>query len=313
MKRYNILVSVLLAVLFVFSSVNAVTAANTSEAKEKIDASAECSLNLTYKDEKDGSALEGLAIELYMVASADGECVYTLVAPFDGFKIEINRLQSRSEWDAVTTTVGSYITADGIKPQKSTMTGTDGKAGFAGLKPGMYFVKLNKELSSDDVHGFPSFIIAVPGLSVDGKWLYDVDAVPKPGGKEEIPESYRVVKYWNDRGNREGRGDGVTIDICKDGSTAETVVLNDSNNWTYDWKASGGSEWTVVERNVPEGYSVTIEKNGNVFEVTNTDTSKPAPPYTGDTGKSTVWIILMIASGVLLTALGIFGRTRKRT
>lgn len=310
MKKFNLITAVILAIVFVFSSVKFAMAANTADAREKIDTEAECSLSLTYMHADEEYPLEGLMIDLYQVASVSEDFIYTLIDPFDDFQVEINRIQAQSEWDALTSTIESYVIADGLLPDERKVTTWDGIAYFTGLQPGMYFVKLNRELSEDTVYGFPSFLIAVPNLSVEGEWLYDVEALPKPGARDDTYDSYQVVKYWNDHGNQASRGGSVIVDIYRNGELDDTVELSEENDWTYEWDSVDPDDWTVVERNVPVGYSVTVETEENVFIITNTDTVSPTPPQTGDSDM-TVWIVLMAVSGILLIVFGILGRRKQ--
>jgi hypothetical protein len=94
------------------------------------------------------------------------------------------------------------------------------------------------------------------------------------------------------------------VDILLDGVVKEQVTLNAENNWTHSWRAVGeNGKWTVVERNVPEGYRVTVTANGTVFLVTNVSTTPPVVPPTGDTSSLGFYVILLAVSGLLLVLL----------
>lgn len=110
----------------------------------------------------------------------------------------------------------------------------------------------------------------------------------------------------------------MEITICKDGVVQEKQTLSSANNWTYQWTATG-STWSVLERQVPEGYAVTVQRSGSSFFVTNTRSSTPIPaptpvpgnrPKTGDDMNVGLYAALMAASGLALLLGGV---SRKRS
>ena len=77
-----------------------------------------------------------------------------------------------------------------------------------------------------------------------------------------------VKKVWDDNNNQDGkRPTELTVELMRNGTeVAETVTLNEKNNWTDTVenldKYTGGVEngYTWVEKNLPEGYSLTDTK-----------------------------------------------------
>jgi len=75
-----------------------------------------------------------------------------------------------------------------------------------------------------------------------------------------------VVKQWSQDSGADHSEDSVTVNLLRDGEVAQTVTLNQANNWTYTFEkrmADGLIEkdyadhtWTVEETPVPEGYRV---------------------------------------------------------
>jgi len=113
----------------------------------------------------------------------------------------------------------------------------------------------------------------------------------------------KVVKLWKDTGYTENRPESITVDILKDGVFIESQELSESCSWSYRWTVpDDGAVWQVVEREVPEGYTVTVSDNGNTFLLTNiTIYSEQISPQTG-TGP-VVWqysLSMCVAGGVLL-------------
>ena len=102
----------------------------------------------------------------------------------------------------------------------------------------------------------------------------------------------------------------VTVYIYQNGILQETQILSAANNWSYTWYVSEADrgQWTVVERNVPDEYKVTIRQNGSVFSIINTCPTQPDPPKTGDTFSPLPWVMVMCFCGMLLLILGLYGR-----
>ena len=96
--------------------------------------------------------------------------------------------------------------------------------------------------------------------------------------------------------------------FSKNGERYETVILSEENNWSYSWTVKQADAiWNVTEKNVPEGYTMTVEVRESSFVVTNTYTSSDNPPdlpQTGDTSNIMLYVILMLISGMVLVALG---------
>ncbi len=297
---------VMMAALLALSLLS-VSAISTADAKEQIVEDKECSLTLTYRAED--KYFEGLDIQIFRCASVTADFQYSMYGEFAGYNVVLNGITSQTEWDAVCDTVGSYVVADGIEPDAELLTDENGVVSFTGLKPGIYYVKRIPTEATKRVIGFEPFLIAVPGLGEDGLWIYDVDALPKPGETPVLKDKYKVIKVWQDAGKESERPDSVNIDIFADGILRESVVLNDENNWTYEWASIDDTEWTVAERGIDRAYSVTIEKNEDTFVVTNTRSGNPKPPQTGDSG-NIFWFIVICAAGILLVVLGLRGSKR---
>ena len=119
----------------------------------------------------------------------------------------------------------------------------------------------------------------------------------------------KVLKLWKGDANHPKE---VEVEIFRNGVSVETVVLSEKNQWSYTWSAKeSGGKWKVVERNVPAGYTMTVEQKENTFVITNALSNQPTPkpPQTGDTMNVLLYTIVMYGSGAMLIILGI---TRKR-
>ena len=260
-----------------------------------------CSLTLRYVQDKAG--FEGIPVRIYRVAEPQSGGSYGLVAPFDGYPVNINGITSQREWRTVTTTLAAYIAADAPALTAVGPTDSTGTVVFKGLEAGLYFVEGVTAENANGVYCFDEMMVYLPTPQEDGTYLYDLEAAPKCGNF--VPaEEYQVTKLWKDSGDGDARPTFITVDILLDGVVKEQVTLNAENNWTHSWRAVGeNGKWTVVERNVPEGYRVTVTANGTAFLVTNVSTTPPVVPPTGDTASLGFYVILLAVSGLLLVLL----------
>jgi hypothetical protein len=150
------------------------------------------------------------------------------------------------------------------------------------------------------IYTFESALISVPGRADDGSLQYQVTAVPKsqvsippgpdnpPPGPDDPPSEpdnpplepedtpsvkeveYKILKLWRGDTEKDDRPDRIEVELFCDGELCETVVLSEENQWSFIWKAKEGSSWTAAERNIPEGYTVTVGKRENTIILTNT-------------------------------------------
>ena len=125
-----------------------------------------------------------------------------------------------------------------------------------------------------------------------------------------------MLKLWKGDNGTSARPTTIEVEIFRNGASYQTVTLSEDSHWTYIWSAKDdGSDWKVVERNIPTGYTMTIEGRETSFTLTNTYNrdvpDNPDPPQTGDTSNIMLWFILMILSGSMLIILGITGKRNR--
>ena len=290
-------------------------AVSTEEAKEPIRTDRECALSIYYGC--DGVALSGAFVEIYEIAGVSGDAWYTLSPAFESTGLVLNGVRSNGEWNVIRSTLEAYILANAVPATLAAMTDEGGYAAFDRLKPGLYLVSAVRVTVGEQVCSFDSTLIALPGLDAEGAWQYDVSAsakpeiLPPPAPGDEI--EYRVLKLWKGDEGESDRPTSIEVEIFRDGFYWETVFLSDENNWAYSWTApADGAVWTVVERYVPDGYTVTMEQRETTFVLTNTRKSDvpdgPEPPKTGDTSNILLYSVLMFGSGAALVVLGLTGK-----
>lgn len=313
-KKIKMIVFLLCCCFYLFSF--GVKAASTSDAVEAIMPEKECSLTISYGYGE--TVFSDVQVNLYKIAEVSADFQYTLTPSFEASGLRINRIQSASEWDVVRSTLEAHVLAYGIEPEAVCATNEEGQVCFDTLTTGMYLAIVSTVTQEDMHFRFESALISLPGLGMEGYWQYQVsvnakgESLPPVDSDEEI--EHKVLKLWKGDEGRTDRPKSVEVEIFRDGISYETVVLSEENHWSYSWSAKDdGSNWTVVERNVPPGYVVTVDERENSFVLTNVRVQTPPddpikPPHTGDTSNILMYSFLMTISGVVLIAMGITGK-----
>ena len=293
-----------------------VMAASTSDAVEPIAPESACSLTISYCYGE--TAFSDIQIKLYRIAEVSADCSYTLTQSFAASGVSLDGIRTAGEWNVIRSTLEAHILAYSVAPEFTSVTNKDGQASFGALKTGMYLATAI-QAEQDGLHyRFDSALIALPGLGPDGRWQYQVsvkakaEVLPPVDPDEEV--EHKVLKLWRGDEGRNVRPKSIEVEIFRDGISYQTVILSEKNHWAYTWSAKDdGSSWTVVERNVPQGYTMTVAERQSTFVLTNTWTptypdDPGTPPQTGDTSNILLYVLLMIGSGSMLIILGIAGK-----
>lgn len=280
-------------------------------AASPVDVERESSLELRYK--AGDELFEGLEIKTYKIADVFEDGTFELCGAFEGYPISIHGITSQAEWKTICATLSAYAVADNVEPDLVGVTDGNGFVKFENIRPGLYLTLSVRVDIDGNVTIFENFITVVPQLSDEGDHNYNVTAYPKyerfiPADKDI---EYKVVKQWKDNSSSQ-RPQSVDVEILCDGKSALTVKLSAENDWSYSWIApDDGRKWQAVERNVAEGYTVTVNEKGSTFVVTNSlDGDVPPPPQTGDTFVIWYYVIPMAISGLVVIAAALL-RSRK--
>lgn len=289
-----------------------VYAYSTTDAKDPISLTEECSLSLDYALGE--VAFADVAVKLYKVATVSQDYQYTITQDFAPVELRLNGIKSQSEWDTVRSTLESYIAANNIAATAEAVSDETGKVRFEKLETGLYYVPAVTATDNGFCYYFASAIVSLPNLDGEGNWNYSVAVNTKPDVRPPASGDleYKILKLWQGDGEHE-RPQEVTVDIIKDNKVVKTVVLSAENNWNYIWYAADdGSIWTVAERDVAPGYTVTIKKSATTFSIINSyDKNPPGPPPTGDTSNIGLYILLIGVSGIGLVLAGLQLKDKK--
>lgn len=227
-------------------------------------------LSLTLSFQPGGSPAVGAEFRLYQVGQWDGEGGFTWLDSLEEKQINWDDLEN------LAATLAPY--AGELTPARTGKTGQDGKVTFSGLEAGVYLV-LGEPYRVGQMTCTPSPVL----ISLPSGGENHVSANVK---YEETPDTpgtttVKVQKVWS--GQETDRPREVTVQLLKNGAVYDTVTLNADNNWRHTWTGlSKDALWQVVELSVPEGYTVSVSKDGLTFTVINTCTP-PEEPDNPDT------------------------------
>ena len=253
----------------------------TALAYERIDIDQEASLTLQFN--RDSTGFSGVEFQLYRVADVSDSARFVLSGDFASYPVSLDNLDS-SGWRALAQTLDAYASRDGLVPMRSGRTDAAGKILFDHLPTGMYLITGDNYVSGRYTYIPEAFMVSLPSLNQEtDEWVYQASAVckysrdddpPEGGGGDPSDLSRKVLKIWKDDGNEAERPESISVQLLRNGQVYDTVTLNASNNWRYNWyELDDSDEWQVVENGTPEGYTVSISRQGITFVMTNTKTT----------------------------------------
>lgn len=253
-------------------------------ARESIDTTkTDCALSIQYP-------CSGISFRLYRVADISPSGTLSLTGGFEKYNVSFVDLDSTG-WRDLAATLDGYIRRDNLTPVDSKVTDSSGKLTFSECATGLYLVTWDRHTTGGYTYTPQPFLVSLPGLDADDSWSYTVDAAPKydrdkvPDGSPDEPDTVnrKVLKVWKDGGSDDARPGSVTVQLLRDGKVYQEVTLSAANNWSHIWNdLDAGHTWQVVEKDVPDGYTVSVGRSGITFTVTNTLTPPPTPDEPDD-------------------------------
>lgn len=272
---------------------------------------------------------EGAELRFYKVADADKTMVFTLTPKFAPYADQITvNVEDREPYDGSTSqavwaetakTLASIVPGDSIEPDVTFMNSGE-QCVAADLPVGLYLVLSDPIEVDNDLYYTLPMLISVPTNISDGKipyigdtekWFYDYEVNMKYKKEQIPPREYRVLKVWVNDGEGKKRPASLEVQILKNNTVVETVVLNSSNNWSYTWMGEKNARYSVREVKVPDGYKVSYEDQTTVFTIRNRFTE---PPDTSD-HTDLKWPMMGLCIGGLIALLAgiVLLRDRKQT
>lgn len=231
---------------------------------------------------------KGAEVTLYHVADAEitqESYKFTYTKDFEDCSDEELEIT-----DANTYMYYNYVMQNNISGITRSV-GSDGYANFDNIKLGLYLAVQTKAADENTV--CDPFLITLPqGTTSDPQ--YDITAAPKTATLQIGVLS--VKKVWNDTGDT-NRPVSITVSLMRDEQVVDTVTLSKENNWEHKWYNLPMSDDYSVKEEVPDGYTVTYERNGYAFTITNSDKLV-------QTGQLNWPIPVLAGTGLVLIAIG---------
>jgi hypothetical protein len=194
-------------------------------------------------------------------------------------------------------TFATYAQRDNVTPTAGAVTGEDKVAVFSVPDSGVYLIVGESAVRDNVRYDALPVLVAVNGEDVTINGKFETESLTGGGSsgglssstEEQTPnettssggggsrgggsgssvnrKEVSVLKVWN---GSSGESE-ITAQLLRNGRVYDEVVLNDGNNWRHTWSGLSRSySWSVVEKSVPDGYSVGIQRDGSVYVITNT-------------------------------------------
>jgi len=281
--------------------------------------------SLTVQVSPDGKPQKDVEFRLYRVAEVSPHCYFTLSGAFKEYPVDL-RDNDSDDWRALATTLSGYVRTDALSPDAAAKTNETGSVTFVDLPTGLYLLLADRWYDTSTHYYTPApILISLPNLNTEEQWIYGVTISAKltPGWDSPTPTytELSVLKLWNDN-NSEKRPTEIQVELYNDSVLTDTVTLSKANNWQHTWtKLDSKANWFVREKEVSEGYTVSIEQQGNRFVLTNTlpdmpddpdDPGDPDDPKLPQTGVLWWPVPVLLAAGLFFILLGALRRRGER-
>lgn len=281
MKKSSVkaLTAVLLCVVMCFSLLSVSASALSLDKKG--------SISITCLDRETKQSVAGAVFRLYRIADAfveNDSLNYRYTDDFASSGMEMGNFSDAY----LPIHLMAYALLNDVQHIEK-ISAADGKVIFSDLAAGAYLVV---PMGAGEGYLRPSpFIVLVPMQDTAlNQWVYDIDASPKvEADKDSSGEKtyISVKKLWQGTGKHP---DSIKVTLLKDGIAIETVMLSAENNWYHRWDdLEKKHSWSVVEADVPEGYTVSYDISQMTVIITNSDrttqeetTTQPDETTTGE-------------------------------
>lgn len=262
-----------------------------------VDFARKGSIDITLHEQTKDTYVEGAEITIYQIADAyneSGNLAYKYTEQFSDCEISLKDITKEGFYKEIE----KCINEDSIGIVD--YTNENGNVTFTDLPLGLYLIKQTNKV--DGYSTIDSFIAHIP-VTIDNSWTYDIVSNPKT----EIIRLMDIIveKKWDIQNSR-STPISIIIQLLKGEEVIDEVTLSEENKWTHTWfQIEESDEYSVREKVVPEGYTVTYRQEGNTFVVTNIRTLV-------DTGQNHISSIILGSLGLILIIIGVIYEKRKK-
>lgn len=288
------------------------------------DASA--GLSLTVKDQHDDTFHAGTQVRVWRVANVAGDGALAPVGDFASLPVSWD-VAGEADMRVLAATLEAYVMRDGFAPTDVAATDANGVAAFptkGALEPGCYLVLADAHKVGGEVHRPAASLVELPYAHQDGLLEY----APVVSLKYEAysgPFVLDATKVW--KGENPNQPNEVRVQLLRDGEVWRTATLNEANGWHATWTGLDPAHaWGVLEEDVPDGYTVSVKKDGSVVSVVNTckDAGEEGSKQGGSKGSpgggsaklpqtGQLWwpVVVLLMLGVVLLFAGLSRKMRR--
>lgn len=214
----------------------------------------------------DGIIMDGMHWDIYKIGIRDNNDNYVLQEEFENYPVSLVDRSTSAMTDAAET-LENYAEVDAIVPFASGDCDQYGELSFGNLEKGLYLLT-GDFLQIGDIFYFPAaFIVEIHSEETTIDMTIHPKYIIKSGN--DLVERHIVKKIW-ENDEIANRSSYINVKIYRDNSLYETIKLDESNNWTYEWSTDAVYQWNVIEEEVPKGYNVVYRSDEPQFVIVNT-------------------------------------------
>lgn len=235
--------------------------------------------------------LSGVEFQLYQAGEYAEDGTVMLTGDFQRYPVA-------PEDASAAETLAVYACRDNLEPLAAAPTSDYGMAAFTGLSSGVYLITGDRAQAEGNVYTPTAALIF---LSQEAELV-----VTSTYEKEPLSSttSLTVKSCWTGADSHPGK---VRVQLLKNGEVEDTVTLNDDNEWQYQWsELDSSAAWMVAEKSVPRGYTVSLQRNGSTWTLTNTRTGEYSPLQRITdilSPTSHWWLFILLAAGFIAAFL----------
>lgn len=219
----------------------------------------------------------GVEFQFYLLAEVNENQGLNITKAFEDYPIDWQQ-SSAEDWMGVAQILEGYIKRDDVQPTYRGTTDSEGNVKLDNLRLGLYLI-IGESYELDGTRYLLSPIIqALPYHAGDTK-IYDLEVWSKGRQIREGDMHYNVVKIWDGDIISGKHPTQVTVQLLRNQEVYEEIVLNEKNSWKHTfYELSNEYEWTVVEKEVWDNYSVKLEITDNNYVLINTCQNETKEP-----------------------------------
>lgn len=263
------------------------------------------------------------SFRFYKIADLSTDGQLSLVAPFTDYTDSIDTLDRIGELNAdemrlLSATLEAVVLRDKLTPKYIDSSSQNGVLTITNPERGIYLI-IGEQTKDEKYLYTPSpLLVSVPRLSENGSWENHVIIEHTKLQKEEHGNDvtkYRVRKIWKDTGYRSIRPTEITVQLLQNGILYDTVILSKENDWSYEWEnLPSDFNWTVVEKKIPNGYFLSVDKKKNGIILTNRYKEPPPPPEEEIPQTGQLWwpVPVLFALGCAFLYLGVLSKKARK-